>query len=75
MLLEHTGPLEFHVHFITQRYAHFSSAVALLHREGAQFGGMTDASFMIKVQSLRQHVLNVLTKLASLHQNEKARTM
>ena len=69
------GPLEFHVHFITQRYAHFSSAVALLHREGAQFGGMTDANFMIKVRELRTNVLDVLKKLSDLHQNEKARTM
>ena len=69
------GPLEFHVHFVTQRYAHFSSAVALLHREGEQFGGMTDANFIVKVRSLRSHVLDVLKKLSSLHQNEKARKM
>lgn len=69
------GPLEFHVHYITQRYAHFSSAVALLHRDGAQFGGMTDSNFLNQVQSLRTHVLYALTKLSNLHQNDKAKTM
>jgi hypothetical protein len=49
--------------------------VALLHREGAQFGGMTDSNFLNQVQSLRQHVLAVLTKLSALHSNEKARTI
>lgn len=69
------GPLEFHVHFITQRYAHFSSAVALLHRDGEQFGGMSDANFMSSVHSLREHVLDVLTKLSSLHNNNKAKAI
>ena len=69
------GPLEFHVHFVTRRYAHFSIAVTVLHRPGSQFGGMTDASFLTNIVGLRMKLLQTLRKLAELHQNKKAQSM
>jgi hypothetical protein len=69
------GPLEFHVHFVAKRYAHFSMAVTVLHRSGSQFGGMTDASFVNNVTGLRTKLLQTLGKLAALHHNKKAQSM
>lgn len=69
------GPLEFNVHFVTKRYAHFSISVNFLHQPGSQFGGMTDASFMDNVTGLRTKMLQTLEKLAGLHQNKKAKSM